>query len=156
MGRPRKPDKVQEISGAWKHDPQRRRKAPVGVRTAGDLGPPPAEWIEKATNSPMYLELLMTWKQIVEQDVLGVLNAAHRLMVENGCHLMYKIRRATRGYGKATSGDYAQVKAILAAMGQTPVDSGRVEGAVRIPGQGNGQSGDHPGGGWGEYVGRTR
>jgi len=155
MGRPRNPDNVQEISGAWKHNPHRRRKAPRGVRNTGELGPAPSEWIEKAKISGRCAELLSTWLQIVAQDVLGVLNVSHRLLVENTCYLQYKIRLASKGIGKATSGDHAQMKANLAAMGQTPADSARVAEGVRLPGQGSGSSGERPGGAWGDYVGKT-
>ena len=76
------------------------------------------------------------------------------MLVENTCYLMYKIRRANMGLGKATSGDFAQVKANLAAMGQTPIDSARVAEAVRVPDRGgSGSQSKRPGSNWGEYVG---
>ena len=153
MGRPPKPDKVQEISGAWKHDPQRRRVRPDALKNAAAIGTPPDEWVVDAEKNPRCKEMLRIWNQIVAQDVLGVLNVAHRMLVENTCHLMYKIRRASMGYGKATSGDYAQVKANLAAMGMTPIDSPRVAESVRVSGRGEVIGASAVKGGWGEYVG---
>jgi hypothetical protein len=153
MGRPRNPDKVQEISGAWKKNPQRRRVQPDALKNAGKIGSPPEEWTADAEISGRCKEMLRIWNQVVAQDVLGVLNISHRMLVENTCHLMYKIRRASMGYGKATSGDFAQVKANLAAMGMTPVDSPRVADSVRIPERGDGSSRSRSGAGWGEYVG---
>lgn len=153
MGRPRNPDKVQEISGAWKKNPQRRRVQPEALKKAAGLGDPPAEWVKDAEINGRCAEMLRTWNQIAAQDVLGVLNISHRMLVENTCLLMYKIRRANQGYGKATSGDFAQVKANLAAMGMTPVDSPRVAEAVRIPDRGSSSSQPRSAVGWGEYVG---
>jgi hypothetical protein len=153
MGRPRNPDKVQEISGAWKKNPQRRRVQSEAVKNAAGIGKPPDEWVKDAETNGRCKELLRTWNQILAQDVLGVLNISHRILIENTCHLMYKIRRASQGYGRATSGDFAQVKANLAAMGMTPADSSRVAESVRIPERGGTSSQSKPGSGWGEYVG---
>jgi hypothetical protein len=153
MARPRNPDKVQEISGAWKKNPQRRRVQSDALKNAGKIGNPPEEWTADAETNGRCGEMLRIWNQIVAQDVLGVLNASHRILVENTCHLMYKIRRASMGYGKATSGDFAQVKANLAAMGMTPIDSPRVADSVRMPDRGDSSSRSRSVAGWGEYVG---
>ena len=152
MGRPRKPTQVLEISGALRKNPQRRRARAVELAVPSGLGPPPAEWTEGAKASQRFIELLRTWAQIEAQDVLGVLNRSHWLLVKNTCQLQYKIDRACAGFGKATSGDYAQVKSNLAAMGQTPIDSSRVAEAVRVPDRGGAHS-QRPGSSWGEYVG---
>lgn len=153
MGRPRKPDKVQEISGAWKKDPQRRRKPAAELLNAAALGDPPVEWATEAEHNARCAALLRNWQQIVDQDrVLKVLNCSHRVLVETTCLLMYKIRRASMGYGKATSGDYARITSHLAAMGMTPIDSPKVAEAVRAPERG-GSGGAGRSGGWGELVG---
>jgi hypothetical protein len=143
-----------EMSGAVKKNPQRYRERSARERklAAAGLGAPPEDWVKGAEYNERYRSLLATWNQIVAQDVMHVLNASHRLLVENTCYLMHKIRRASAGNGKATSGDYAQVKANLAAMGQTPVDSSRVAEAVRVPGQGD-RKPQPRSIGWGEYVG---
>ncbi len=49
---------------------------------------------------------------------------------------MYKIRLASKGSGKATSGDFAQLNANIGAMGQRPDRSASVAEAVRVPDQG--------------------
>jgi hypothetical protein len=153
MARPRKLEVVKELSGAYRKNPQ-RRPASRELKINAGLGGPPSDWVEGAKHNQRYVELLKTWGQIVDQDVLRVLNIAHRLLVENTCYLMYKIRLANRGVGKATSGDSAQLKASLAAMGQTPIDSSRVAEAVRVPDRGGSASqSNRPGAGWGEYVG---
>jgi hypothetical protein len=150
MARPRKPAKVLELSGAFKKNPARKRARSAELQVTSSIGEPPADWVKDAAINGRCASLLGLWKEIVAQDVLHVLNASHRILVENTCHLMYKIRRASMGYGKATSGDYAQVKANLAAMGMTPIDSPRLAEAVRVP-----NSGDLPraAGGWGELAG---
>jgi hypothetical protein len=151
-GRPRKPEKVLEFTGAFRKNPQRKRERAAAPRAGHPLGPPPSDWTDGAATNGRCKSLLEIWQQLVEQDlVLRVLNLSHRMLVENTCHLMYKIRRASMGYGKAGSGDYAQVKSNLAAMGMTPIDSPRVAEAVRVPDQGG--SSARTGSGWGEFVG---
>lgn len=144
---------VAELSGAAKKNPQRyRARAAVAAKTQGGLGPPPQEWVDGAETNGRCKSLLSIWQEIVAQDVLKVLNVSHRLLVENTCILQYKVRRASAGYGKATSGDFAQLAANLAKMGMTPADSARVSEAVRLRDQ-EGAEGKKSGAGWGELVG---
>ena len=154
MARPLKLEIVKELSGAYRKNPQRRRVNQTDPLVVGGMGEPPPEWVEGAANNQRYVQLLQIWKQIVAQDILRVLNPSHRMLVESTCYLMMKIRRANAGYGKATSGDSAQLKASLAAMGQTPIDSSRVAEAVRVPDRAGASSqAGRPGASWGEYVG---
>lgn len=153
MARPRKSAKVLELSGAFRKNPARKKAREGELRIGTPLGPAPQEWVEKAPNNQRCKDLLDAWHQVIAQDVLGVLNSSHRMLVESTCYLMYKIRQASKGYGKATSGDFAQLKSNMASMGQTPADSAKVAEAVRIPDRsGSGGSRQRPGG-WGEYVG---
>ena len=152
MGRPRKPAKVLELSGAFRKNPARKKAREGELKIGTPLGPPPAEWVEKAANSQRCKELLEAWHQILAQDVLGVLNISHRMLVESQCYLIYKIRQASKGSGKATSGDFAQLKSNMGSMGQTPDRSAAVAEAVRIPDRG-GSGGSKRPSGWGEYVG---
>lgn len=153
MARPRKPAQLLEISGAFDKNPARRRARAAELAIPAGLGPAPAEWVEQAKHNQRFVELVATWNQIIAQDVLRVLNTSHRLLVENTCYLMQKIRRANAGLGKATSGDYAQVKANLAAMGQTPSDSVRVAESVRVSDRGGAGQRKQPANSWGELVG---
>lgn len=152
-GRPRTPISIADISGATRKNPQRyrERRTAAQIKQRG-IGKPPKEWVDGAKTNARCATLVGIWKEIVGQDVLHVLNLSHRILVENTCHLMYKIRRASMGYGKATSGDYAQVKSNLAAMGMTPVDSPRVAEAVRVSDP-DAPAGKRRAEGWGELVG---
>lgn len=141
------------MSGAFQKNPARRKAREAELKIKTPLGPPPAEWVEKAEHSLRCKELLEAWHQVIAQDVLGVLNSSHRMLVESQCYLMYKIRQASKGNGKATSGDFAQLKSNMAAMGQTPADSAKVAEAVRIPDRGGTSASKARPGGWGEYVG---
>jgi hypothetical protein len=152
MARPRKLAKILELSGAFKKNPARKRARAQELLVKPGIGNAPAEWVSGAEHNPRCASLLALWGEIVAQDVLRVLNVSHRILVENTCHLMYKIRRASMGYGKATSGDYAQVKSNLAAMGMTPVDSPRVAETVRVADRGD-LGARRVSGGWGELVG---
>ena len=142
------------MSGAFRKNPSRRRARAADLEIKAGLGDAPQDWIERAPSSSRHAKLLAIWKEIVAQDVLRVLNLSHRSLVESTCYLTYKIREANAGYGKATSGDFAQLKASLAAMGMTPVDSSRVAEAVRVPDRGGpGRPGPSSSASWGEYVG---
>ncbi len=146
-GRPRKPAEVLEMSGAFKKNPARKRARAAILTRAAALGDPPAEWMEGAEHNPRCAGLLKAWLEIVAQDVYRKLNVSHRILVENTCHLIYKIRRASQGYGKATSGDHAQVTSNLAKMFMTPVDGPRAAEAAQATDR------TRPGSGWGELVG---
>lgn len=145
---------VLEMSGATKHNPgrYRERKRASAKPIAAALGPAPKEWVDGSENNGRCKRLLECWNQVVAQDVHKVLNVSHRMLVENTCHLMYKIRRASEGYGKATSGDYAQVSSNLSKMFMTPVDEPRAAEAVRFPDR-DGSSRPRAAGGWGELAG---
>ncbi len=77
MARPRLPAKVLELSGAFKKNPARRKAREAELRVQSPVGPPPAEWVEKAANSQRCKELLEIWHEIIAQDVLRVLNSSH-------------------------------------------------------------------------------
>ena len=113
-GRPHKPTQILEISGAFAKNPARRRARANEPKIKAGLGDPPAEWVSGAETNGRLAGLLRAWQNIVAQDLCHVLNASHRILVEATCYLMYKIRRANEGYGKATSGDHSQVVANLA------------------------------------------
>lgn len=136
-GRPPKPLNVAIISGAVAKNPQRyrARQAAANKVAAPQIGPPPQEWLEQLPHNGRCVHLVRIWNDFVEQDRIGlkVLNATHRILVRNAAMLQYKIERANDGYGKATSGDYSNLRSYLATMGMTPVDSPRVAEAVRIP-----------------------
>lgn len=153
MPRPRKPAKVLELSGAFRKNPQRRRARAAELGIQSGLGDPPKEWTDGAEHNGRLRDLVEIWNQFKAQDVLGVLNISHRFLVEQACYLVWKIRRANAGYGKATSGDHAQLKSTLAALGQTPVDSPKVAEAVRVPQRDEGGQRKSAAGGWGQLVG---
>jgi len=154
MGRPRKPAQVLELSGAFRKNPSRRRERAAELAIKPGIGDPPAEWIQGAEHNARLAHLLKLWNEIIAQDILRVLNVSHRALVETTCYLMYKVRQASAGYGKATSGDFARILSNLATMGMTPVDSPRVAEAVRVPDRGPGSApASRSGTSWGEYVG---
>ena len=153
MGRPRKPAKILELSGAFRKNPARKKAREGELQVRSPLGPPPAEWVEKEAHSQRCKDLLEAWHQVLAQDVLGVLNVSHWVLVKNTCYLMYKIDQASKGTGKATSGDFAQLNSYLGSMGQRPDRSASVAEAVRVPDRGGSSGARKQPGGWGEYVG---
>jgi hypothetical protein len=156
-GRPPQPLNVAMISGAVRKNPQRYRARQAAAKklAAPQIGPPPQEWLDGLPHNGRCVHLVRIWNDFVEQDRIGlkVLNATHRMLVRNATTLQYKIERATEGYGKATSGDYSNLRSYLASMGMTPLDSPRVAEAVRIPDRDAGGGLARAGQNWGEYVG---
>lgn len=127
-GRPPKPTKLLEIGGAFKKNPARGRARADEPVPEGPLGPPPAEWTAGAEKNARLAALLRAWQEIVDQAAFGVLTSADRDLVELACYLKYKIRRASAGYEKATSGDFAQLNRILGQIGLVPSERSRVSG----------------------------
>jgi hypothetical protein len=115
MGRPRKPSKLLELTGAYKKDPKRRRAEPVA---AGVLG-----------EAPGYFSggLREIWQELEAAAPAGVLTNADRWLVELACALMFKLRTdgLTPGVGM-TGAELSQLVACLARMGMTPADRSRV------------------------------
>ncbi|WP_420239249.1 hypothetical protein ACOBR2_06630 [Telmatobacter bradus] len=153
-GRPPKPLKVLEMSGALKKNPKRARaRAAKATKVVlPPIGPPPEEWTSQAEKVGRCRKLVACWHELIEQDrVLKVLNSSHRALLRMACVLQYQIDEAVRLKGRAPSGDFAQLKSTLSAMGMTPVDSSHVMGAVRErdPDAGSRHSADGPN--WGQY-----
>lgn len=145
---------VLELTGSVRKNPQRYRARRGSAQPKVPLiGSAPKEWVEGAETNQRCKELLEIWELHVAQDVLGVLNISHRSLLELACYQFYKLRRAAKGYGKATSGDGTAYKSTLASMGMTPIDSSRVAEAVRVPDRGAQQPAGQRAGGWGELVG---
>ncbi len=110
MPTPRKPTELLELSGRFKHDPQRAR--PVGPKSSRPLGPPPKHLVgdERAT-----------WLEIAEAAPGGVLTYADRFLLE----LVAKgLARSRREVLKAA--DLALVQRGLSLLGLTPSDRSRI------------------------------
>ena len=127
----RKTTALLEINGAFARNPSRGRAREDEPIPEGPLGDPPAEWREGAKTNNRFVELLKAWQELVEQASFGVLTSADRDVVELACYLKYKIRRAAAGYGKATSGDFAQLRGILGQVGLIPSERSRVSGGKK-------------------------
>jgi len=133
MSRPRKPSAVLELSGAFRHDPQRRR--PSEPKESRPLGESPGR---------LPADCIAFWNELVEMSTYGVLKISDRWAVELCCRLMEK---ATREMSTATilelsrcadlsaddvkvlirretisSGELSTLRSLLAALGMTPAD----------------------------------
>jgi hypothetical protein len=133
MSRPRKPTALLELNGAFAKNPSRRRERENEPVPEGPLGPPPEDWVKGAEHSQTFVELLKAWDEIVNEAPFGVLTSSDRDHVEATCYLKHKIRRAARGYGKCTSGDYAQLNKCLSQMGLIPSERSNVQGKKKQP-----------------------
>jgi len=133
MPRSRKPSALLEASGAFDKNPARRRARENEPIPEGPLGDPPSEWLQGADHNLRFQALIEIWNELVGQACFGVLTSSDRFHVEATCYLAYKIRRASAGYGKATSGDFAQLNRNLAQMGLIPSERSRVNGKKKQP-----------------------
>jgi hypothetical protein len=89
MARPRKPTALLEASGAFRHNPQRRRASEP--KPEGPLDPPP-DWFNAAQ--------LEEWNCVIKQCPKGVLTSADWLAVRTIAVLGGKVRRGTAKIGE--------------------------------------------------------
>jgi hypothetical protein len=111
MARPRKPTADLELRGAFRKNPQRRRKDP---ETAGPLGEPPPGWSE---------DLKAIWFELADIAPLGVLRIRDRWLVETACLLKHEERTDAVGMSSANR---ALLVTCLSRMGMTPSDASKV------------------------------
>jgi hypothetical protein len=120
MGRPRKPTRVLEMSGAFRKDPARGRARANEPRPTTAVGDPPVDFLNSF--SPTAKRHLEIWRQFVEQAPEGVLTGCDRQMLANACRLQAQIER-----GGASAGMYSQMRAYLGEMGMTPASRSKVD-----------------------------
>lgn len=111
MARPRTPTNVLELRGAYKKDPQRKRKNE----------PKPAAGIGKFSDGPV--DLPEIWDEVVAQTVPGVMTVSDRIALEALCRLIADIRNnpAELSVGKITA-----MVSLLGRFGLTPADRSKV------------------------------
>jgi phage terminase small subunit len=112
----RKPSALQERKGAFRKDPQRRRRDPKGK------GALPA-------NPPRHLalneKLAETWREVVAWLPAGIATGSDRFVVERLVRLLHRSR--SRGSWKAA--DESQLRAYLNALGLSPAARANLAGA---------------------------
>lgn len=111
MGRPRKPTRVLELTGAFRHDPQRRRERENEPEPTPGLGKPPACLSESQK---------ARWREIAKY--CPWLTVADRPMVEMTARLWQLMRD-----GAASVGEIKQLAANLAHLGMTPADRSKIK-----------------------------
>lgn len=111
MARPRKPEKILEITGAYKKHPERRRKN-VPSPDAGIGNPPPT--LEEGPCG--------VWQELVSVVTSGVLANWDTFLVEQACILIYESRVNKR----FPSSDRALLLKCLSDMGLTPASRSKV------------------------------
>jgi phage terminase small subunit len=114
MPRPRKPDEILEISGAFIDQPGRRR--PPAPRSSRPLGDPPPELAPDAARC---------WHEIAGEAAPGVLTSADRLVVELAATIQARSRR-----GEAPPAELALLLRALGEMGLTPASRSKVAPAT--------------------------
>jgi hypothetical protein len=115
MSRPRKSAKLHAITGAFEHDPKRRRR---DLEASGTIGP----WREGSTDPAAI------WGELVAQCPAGILTAADRAGLEYAAQLMADLRRDPSGFS-ASKG--ALLVSILGKLGCLPAS--RLQMSVAEP-----------------------
>lgn len=116
-GRPPLPSDVQEMSGAWDKNPQRRRvdaqtEAPIDINS-----PPP-------NMNPQELEL---WIEIIKNAPIRVLKNSDKFIVEAAARALAEMRYCDHLTAPQRNVARTTAKAMLSLMGMTPADRARVE-----------------------------
>jgi hypothetical protein len=111
MSRPRKPQAVLELTGAYKKNPQRRVKdVPAPER---ELGRPPKYFTRKEVS---------TWNELKAATAPGVLKCSDAVILEIATRLLTEYR---------TNADFGIIRiqtliGCLARMGLSPADRGKI------------------------------
>jgi hypothetical protein len=108
MARPPLPTALQELKGAHKKDPQRKR--PNKPAANGPIGDAPASFNEDDV-------LTELWHELLDLVPAKVLARADRWSVEVACRMMKKLRR---GFYSAAEANI--LLSCLSRMGLTPAD----------------------------------
>lgn len=111
MARPHKPTKVLELVGAYKQNPQRKRKNE----------PKPTEGIGAFVEGSTVLSEV--WDEVVRQVVPGVLTISDRLALELVCRLLAEIRLKP---DEISVGKVTALANLLGRFGLTPADRAKV------------------------------
>lgn len=108
----RKPTAILEASGAYKHDPRRRRH---GEPDSGrGVGPAP-EWLAQDARA--------IWDEIVADCAPGVWQSGDRGFLAALSELLARFRRDPTGFGTKSM---TQLLGMLARAGMTPADRSKV------------------------------
>ena len=121
MPRPRKSTAILEASGAFTHDPQRRRSVDTEPTGNGDIGEPPARLDEQQKAA---------WGEIVSMLDAGVLKRSDRVALEHAARLF-----ARMWDGSLTASEGNTLLSIISRLGATPADRSRV--SVPVSQKGN-------------------
>jgi hypothetical protein len=111
-GRPPKPTKVLELSGAFKKDPKRKKARANEPTAEGQLGDCPVE-------RGKTLEDAYAW--IKERAPKTVLTLTDEIEVWHAAKLLTKVAN-----DKAKSADHQQLSALLGKMGMNPSDRSKL------------------------------
>ncbi|MBT2145283.1 MULTISPECIES: hypothetical protein [unclassified Rhodanobacter] len=114
----RKPAALQELNGAWRKDPQRRRIQPTAT---GPIGAPPKQ-------SALTFE--QAWRYLVKCAPDGVLADRDRVWLEVAAHLLLQFRADPANMHPAK---LSRLTACLSALGLSPADASRVVVAPAKP-----------------------
>lgn len=112
MARPRTPTKVLELKGAFKKNPQRKRKSEPRVNTP--VGEPPKS---------LKKDELACWNEVVALSPPGVITSADRIAVEIAARLLAEFRK---NFEEMPAARLMRLEALLGKFGMTPSDRAKI------------------------------
>ena len=118
-GRPPKPAALQEASGAWRHNPNRRRDE-AKIRAPIDTNNVPENMNEHEAKC---------WHEIIFNAPLFVLKNSDAYIVEAAARTLSRVRQPERYKLSMTQQIQvmSQLRVFLSHMGMTPADRARVQ-----------------------------
>jgi hypothetical protein len=108
----RKPTAVLEASGAFQHDPKRRRDHEPD--TGRGVGPPP-DWLTEGERQ--------AWDQLVADTAAGVWQSSDKAFLEQLARMLAKSREGPEVFGTKSMTLFVSM---LARAGMTPADRSKV------------------------------
>ena len=112
MSRPRTPTKILELKGAFKKNPQRKRKSEP--KTDVNVGCPPKK-LSKG--------VLACWKEIISLSPSGVITSSDRIALEIAANLLNEFRT---GFNEMPAARLTRLEALLGKFGMTPSDRAKM------------------------------
>ena len=114
----KKPTRILELNGAFRKNPQRKKKRANEPIPDQPIGDPPT----RLTKSQKAV-----WRELVKQTVPGVLMLSDRALLSVVCILLDQFWHANSGEcEKLMAGELTQLMRGLSALGLSPVDRTRV------------------------------
>jgi hypothetical protein len=116
------------MTGAFRHDPQRKANRSSEPKPNGPIGAPPPHWAKPGSYPVGALQSI--WDEYIAEAPPGVLTISDRKLLEFLCVETYEARRpGSKGAARARE----SAAKLLAKLGMNPTDRARMNMPVEQP-----------------------